>query len=353
MMPPGWSRSRSSARSRTTRASCASSGWARCSTAGVSRCANASSPSCARPGAAARSTSGASTSRSSPRARDSRTRRCARPVSTRSRRASSPRTSLDPAPVRRAARLGERRRRALRRARPDWLSAQIVELIVLAGFYHTVSFTTNALRIALEPSAARFPRVIRSHAMDETRRVEALLVQLTLDEKAALIAGADLWHTLPIPRLGIRALRVTDGPNGARGTACRGADLGVLPVRLGARRHLEPRARRTGRRRARRGGAHEGRARAARPDGEPPPHAARRSQLRVLRRGPAPVGADRRRVRARAPGARRRRLRQALRRQRRRVGAHDDRVRDRTSARCARCTSRRSRRPCARPARGR
>jgi alkylhydroperoxidase family enzyme len=35
--------------------------------------------------------------------------------------------------------------------------AQIVELIALAGFYHTVSFATNALRIELEPGAARFP----------------------------------------------------------------------------------------------------------------------------------------------------------------------------------------------------
>jgi len=37
-------------------------------------------------------------------------------------------------------------------------SAQIVELLVLAGFYHTVSFVTNALRIDHEPSAARFAR---------------------------------------------------------------------------------------------------------------------------------------------------------------------------------------------------
>ena len=36
-------------------------------------------------------------------------------------------------------------------------SAQIVELLVLAGFYHTVAYATNALRIELEPSAPRFP----------------------------------------------------------------------------------------------------------------------------------------------------------------------------------------------------
>jgi beta-glucosidase len=40
---------------------------------------------------------------------------------------------------------------------------------------------------------------------------------LTLAEQAALTAGVDFWHTAPVPRLGINALRVTDGPAGARG----------------------------------------------------------------------------------------------------------------------------------------
>jgi alkylhydroperoxidase family enzyme len=34
---------------------------------------------------------------------------------------------------------------------------QLVELIVLTGFYHTISFVTNGLQVALEPSAERFP----------------------------------------------------------------------------------------------------------------------------------------------------------------------------------------------------
>jgi len=34
---------------------------------------------------------------------------------------------------------------------------QIVELLVLIGFYHTISFVTNALRIVLEPGGERFP----------------------------------------------------------------------------------------------------------------------------------------------------------------------------------------------------
>ncbi len=34
---------------------------------------------------------------------------------------------------------------------------QIVELLVLAGFYHAVSYVTNALRIELEPGTPHFP----------------------------------------------------------------------------------------------------------------------------------------------------------------------------------------------------
>jgi alkylhydroperoxidase family enzyme len=37
----------------------------------------------------------------------------------------------------------------------------IIELIMLAGFYRTVSCLTNALRLPLEPGAARFPAQIR------------------------------------------------------------------------------------------------------------------------------------------------------------------------------------------------
>jgi beta-glucosidase len=49
-------------------------------------------------------------------------------------------------------------------------------------------------------------------------RIEELLKQMTLEEKISMLAGADLWHTTPVRRLGIPQIRVTDGPNGARGT---------------------------------------------------------------------------------------------------------------------------------------
>jgi len=45
--------------------------------------------------------------------------------------------------------------------REEWSKAQLVELVALAGFYHLISFMTNALRIPPEPYAARFPRRLR------------------------------------------------------------------------------------------------------------------------------------------------------------------------------------------------
>ena len=50
-------------------------------------------------------------------------------------------------------------------------------------------------------------------------KIEALIAQMTLEEKISMLAGADTWHTVPIKRLGIPAIRVTDGPIGARGTS--------------------------------------------------------------------------------------------------------------------------------------
>lgn len=47
--------------------------------------------------------------------------------------------------------------------------------------------------------------------------IDALLQALTLEEKAALTAGEDLWSTVAVERLGIPKVLVTDGPNGARG----------------------------------------------------------------------------------------------------------------------------------------
>jgi len=61
-------------------------------------------------------------------------------------------------------------------------------------------------------------------------RIEALLSQLTLQEKVSMCAGEGLWHTAAVPRLGIPALKLTDGPNGARGDGRSGASAACFPV---------------------------------------------------------------------------------------------------------------------------
>ncbi len=83
-----------------------------------------------------------------------------------------------------------------------------------------------------------------------SQRTDDLLAELTTAEKVDLVTGLDMWRTRPIERLGIKSMKVTDGPNGARGdgllgtgtpTACipAGSALGAtwdpsLVERLGA-----------------------------------------------------------------------------------------------------------------------
>lgn len=45
----------------------------------------------------------------------------------------------------------------LTQLRQHWSDAQLIEMLVLVGFYHTVSFVTNGARVPLEDGAARFP----------------------------------------------------------------------------------------------------------------------------------------------------------------------------------------------------
>ncbi len=78
----------------------------------------------------------------------------------------------------------------------------------------TMSLARCILSIRLlVPQPLPFP----GESMSE--RIARLLSQLSLEEKATLTGGDDLWSIPGLPHQGIPAMRVTDGPNGARGLA--------------------------------------------------------------------------------------------------------------------------------------
>jgi len=67
--------------------------------------------------------------------------------------------------------------------------------------------------------------------------VDHLIEELTLEEKVSLLAGADLWHTVPVKRLGIPSIKLSDGPVGVRGSQGSSSPRSTCfpaPVALGA-----------------------------------------------------------------------------------------------------------------------
>ena len=56
----------------------------------------------------------------------------------------------------------------------------------------------------------------------DNEEIERLIGAMSLDEKASLTAGASMWYLPPVERLGIPALKMSDGPSGVRGDSLLG-----------------------------------------------------------------------------------------------------------------------------------
>ncbi|MDE0702074.1 MAG: glycoside hydrolase family 3 C-terminal domain-containing protein [Acidimicrobiaceae bacterium] len=67
-----------------------------------------------------------------------------------------------------------------------------------------------------------------------SKRTDDLLAAMTTEEKVAMVTGGDMWHTRGVERLGIPKLKVTDGPNGARGDGLMGTGSRTACIPSGA-----------------------------------------------------------------------------------------------------------------------
>lgn len=72
--------------------------------------------------------------------------------------------------------------------------------------------------------------VLDSSAIES--HIDALVESMTLEEQVALLSGADFWTTVPVERVGVPAIKVSDGPNGARGggSLIGGVSAAAFPV---------------------------------------------------------------------------------------------------------------------------
>ena len=61
----------------------------------------------------------------------------------------------------------------------------------------------------------------------EREKIQNLISQMTLEEKAGMCSGADFWHLKGIEHLGIPSVMVTDGPHGLRKQAEEADHLGL------------------------------------------------------------------------------------------------------------------------------
>jgi len=107
----------------------------------------------------------------------------------------------------------------------------LVALFALAVFIPIAMRAQGAIKA---DASARAP--YQDTSLPAEKRAADLLKRMTLEEKASILAGSGWMESMPIPRLGIPAIKMADGPLGVRSWAGSSAITGLpgSPLKVAA-----------------------------------------------------------------------------------------------------------------------